>query len=388
MPHYQRRGLVPPRRHTVLRVDGTLVHEELVSREGFSDDYANLYHLRMPTAVRAVGETSRLDHPGSADVSHRHRHLRTDRLAPGGDWLGGRRVLAHNADVSVAVCEPTAVRTAFYRNARADELVFVHHGAGVLESPFGDLACRPGDYVVIPRGVTHRWRFATGRVKLLVLESAGPVRAPQHFRSDQGQLMEHAPYCERDLRTPEFHDPVDAPGPCPLTIKVGGLLQEVVLAHDPRDLVGWDGCYYPWAFSIHDFMPVVGKVHLPPPVHLTFTAPGFVVCSFVPRPFDFHPEAVPIPYAHSNVDSDEVLYYVEGEFMSRRGIESGSVTLHPMGYPHGPQPGLLEKSLGARGTDELAVMIDTFAPLAATAAADAVDDPDYPFSWLDDEERT
>lgn len=387
MAHYQRRGVLPPKRHTVLRVNGALAYEELVSREGFSDDSSNLYHLRLPTAVRAVGATTRLEVGVSADPAHRHRHLRTDRCPSGGDWLSGRRVLARNADVGVAVCGPDAPREAWYRNARADELVFVHHGAGVLESPYGDLVFGPGDYAVIPRGVTHRWRFEPGRTKLLVIESSGPVRTPKHFRTDQGQLMEHAPYCERDVRTPEFRDPVDVPGDHPLTLKVGDVLQEVVLAHDPRDLAGWDGCYYPWLFSIHDFMPVVGKVHLPPPVHLTFTAPGFVVCSFVPRLFDFHPDAVPIPYAHSNVDSDEVLYYVEGNFMSRRGIESESITLHPMGYPHGPQPGLLEKSLGAKETFELAVMIDTFAPLEVTAEADAVDDPDYPFSWLADEER-
>ncbi len=384
MPHYVSRGNVPSKRHIVHKVDGAHTYEELISRAGFSDICSNVYHLRMPTDVSEVGATEETPLAASRDTAHRMRHLRTARAARGGDWLSGRRVLAFNADCTVAVCEPDEQPDWFYRNGLADELVFVHHGAGTLQTMFGDLEFGPGDYIVIPRGVAHRYAFAGGRVKLLVVESAGPIDTPKHFRNQYGQLLEHAPYCERDIRVPEFAGPADRTGPCELKIKLGPKVQTVRLANHPCDLVGWDGYYYPWAFSIHDFMPAVGKVHLPPPVHVTFTSPGFVVCSFVPRLFDFHDEAVPIPYAHANVDSDEILYYVEGNFMSRRGIEEESLTLHPMGYTHGPQPGLLETSLGQKEARELAVMVDTFAPLTVADAADDIDDGGYPLSWRED----
>jgi len=381
MPFYVSRGRIPPKRHIRHAPDGDHTYEELISREGFSDIYSNVYHQRMPTAVVEMGGVEMLPLEALDDPIHRHRHLRTAVLPAGGDWLRGRRALAYNADVVVSTVAPTGSVDWFYRNGRGDELVFVHDGAGVLETMYGELKVRSGDYVVIPRGVIHRWRFDAGRVKLLVVESNGPVVTPKHFRNEHGQLLEHAPYCERDIRTPDFVDPVDETGRFEVRVKIGEKLQTTVLGHHPFDLVGWDGYHYPWALNIEDFMPAVGKVHLPPPVHLTFTAPGFVICSFTPRLFDFHPDAIPIPYAHSNVDSDEILYYVEGNFMSRRGIERESITLHPMGLPHGPQPGLLEKSLGAERTDEWAVMIDTFAPLTVAEAAGEADDPDYPLSW-------
>lgn len=381
MAFYMRQGSVPDKRHIVHKPHGKHTYEELVSRRGFSDVYTNAYHLYPPTTVTALGAAEPLARAPLADATHRHRHLKTFAVGGDGDWLSGRRELFWNADLSVSTCEPVESVDWHYRNAMADELIFIHHGSGMLESMFGDLAVRAGDYVVIPRGVIHRWRWDAGRVKLLIVESAGPVETPAHFRNQWGQLLEHAPYCERDLRGPVLGDPIDARGEFPVKIKLGDKLQTAVLGHHPCDLVGWDGFYYPWAFSIHDYMPAVGKIHLPPPVHLTFTAPGFVICSFVPRLFDFHPEAIPIPYAHSNVDSDEILYYVEGNFMSRRGIESESISFHPMGFPHGPQPGLLEPALGAKETHELAVMIDTFAPLNLTAAAGEIDDADYPLSW-------
>lgn len=381
MPFYVKQGALPEKRHVVFKPRGGHTYEELISRQGFSDVYSNVYHLYPPTTVKALGATEALPVAPLADAVHRNRHLRTFTLPAGGDWVHGRRVLAYNADLTVSTCEPDAHPDWFYRNARADELVFVHHGGGVLETMFGNLEVRTGDYVVIPRGVIHRWRFRDGRVKLLITETTGPVETPKHFRNQWGQLLEHAPYCERDLRTPELQAPRDERGEFTVMVKVGDRLQATVLGHHPFDLVGWDGFYYPWVFNIEDFMPVVGKVHLPPPVHVTFTGPGFVICSFVPRLFDFHQDAIPIPYAHSNVDSDEILYYVAGNFMSRKGIESESLTLHPMGYPHGPQPGLLEPSLGATETVELAVMIDTFAPLTLAADAGAADDPDYPLSW-------
>jgi homogentisate 1,2-dioxygenase len=385
MPFYVSRGEVPGKRHIVHQHDGNHTYEELISRAGFSDIYSNVYHLHMPTALRSVGVAEMLPLNELKDQTHRPRHIFTTRFPAGGNFLTGRRALAFNNDCVLAVCEPTESADWFYRNGQADELVFVHHGSGTLETMFGDLDFRPGDYIVMPRGVTHRYRFDTGRVKLLVIESTGPIETPKHFRNQYGQLLEHAPYCERDLRLPQWREPVDETGSFPVKIKMGRKLQPVEQAHHPFDLVGWDGSYYPWIFNINDFMPAVGKVHLPPPVHLTFTAPGFVICSFVPRLFDFHDQAVPIPYAHSNVDSDEVLYYAEGNFMSRKGIESESITLHPSGFPHGPQPGLLEKSLGATETYELAVMLDTFASLIPAADAAEADDPIYPSSWLGDD---
>lgn len=386
MPHYVSRGSIPGKRHTIHLRDGNHTYEELVSRAGFSDVYSNLYHLRMPTALKSVGPAEVTPLEALDDPTHRPRHMLTSRFEPGGNFLTGRRVLGFNRDCSFAVCEPTESADWFYRNARADELIFVHYGSGTLETMLGDLNFHAGDYVVIPKGVTHRWRFAGksghDRTKLLVVESSGPIETPKHYRNQYGQLLEHAPYCERDIRLPEWREPVDETGAFEIRIKLGEKVQQCELAHHPFDLVGWDGCWYPWIFNISNFMPAVGKVHLPPPVHLTFTAPGFVICSFVPRLFDFHEKAIPIPYAHSNVDSDEVLYYVEGNFMSRKGIEQESITLHPAGYPHGPQPGLLEKSIGAKQTEEVAVMLDTFAPLTPAAACGDADDPGYPASWL------
>jgi homogentisate 1,2-dioxygenase len=381
MAFYVKQGDVPGKRHVVFKPKGDHTYEELISRQGFADVSSNVYHIYPPSTVVAMGETEALPIELLANATHRNRHLKTFALPTGGDWLHGRRVLATNNDINVVTCEPDENVDWFYRNAMADELVFVHHGTGTLETMFGDLAFGPGDYVVIPRSVIHRWRFDAGRAKLLIVEAAGPVETPKHFRNQWGQLMEHAPYCERDLRVPVLGDPIDERGEFTVKIKVGEKLQTTVLGHHPFDVLGWDGFYYPWIFNINDFMPIVGKVHLPPPVHVTFTGPGFVICSFVPRLFDFHDDAIPIPYAHSNVDSDEILYYVEGNFMSRRGIESESMTLHPMGYPHGPQPGLLEPSLGAKDTAELAVMIDTFAPLNLTRDAGTADDSDYPLSW-------
>lgn len=385
MPHYVSRGSIPGKRHTVHRQNGQHTYEELVSRAGFSDIYSNLYHLRMPTSLRAIGPVESMPLEALEDVTHRPRHLLSARFEAGGNVLSGRRVLGFNKECTLAVCEPTESADWFYRNGQADELVFVHYGTGTLETMFGDLNFHPGDYVVIPRGVTHRWRFTKDRVKLLIIESTGPIETPKHYRNSYGQLLEHAPYCERDIRLPDGREPISETGSFPVKIKMGQKLQPCELTHHPFDLVGWDGCYYPWIFNIGNFMPAVGKVHLPPPVHLTFTAPGFVICSFVPRLFDWHEQAIPIPYAHSNVDSDEVLYYVEGNFMSRKGIESESITLHPAGYPHGPQPGLLDKSLGSTETRELAVMFDTFAPLTPAAACAVVDDPLYPASWLEEE---
>jgi homogentisate 1,2-dioxygenase len=341
MPFYVSRGYIPNKRHTQLRdSDGRLRYEELVSREGFSDIYSNLYHIHPPTAVKKVADFDQVEIEPAQKKSHRHHHFKTHQFAPEGDWVRGRRPLVFNGEVAMYTACPARGTAGeyFYRNGNADEIVFVHTGGGEIQSMYGNLSFGPGDYIIIPRGVTHRLLFETAESRLFIIESRGPIEIPKIFRNEHGQILEDAPYCERDFRTPVFADAKDEKGKFPILVKLWNGYQRYDLDHHPFDVVGWDGCYYPWIFNINDYMPKVGKVHLPPPVHLTFAAPGFVVCSFVPRPFDWHEEAIPIPYAHSNVDSDEVLYYVDGQFMSRRGIEIGSITLHPAGLPHGPQP--------------------------------------------------
>jgi homogentisate 1,2-dioxygenase len=383
MAFYVQRGNIPPKRHTQHRsADGNLYYEELVSREGFSDVYSNLYHIHHPTAVGKVGSFEPSPIERAQAKPHRHHHIRTFRFGAKGDWVTGRVPIAFNDDVVLSTANPESGIDYFYRNGHADETIFVHTGGGVIQSMYGRLQFGEGDYVAIPRGVTYRVTIRKRDVRLFIVESRGPLHVPGHYRNEYGQLLEHAPYSERDFRVPEFEAAIDEKGAFPIVVKLWDGFQKFELAHHPFDVVGWDGYYHPWIFNIRDYMPKVGKIHLPPPTHLTFEGHGFVLCSFVPRPFDFHEKAVPIPYAHSNVDSDEVLYYVEGEFMSRRGIEVGSITLHPAGLPHGPHPGLVEKSLGAKETRELAVMVDTFRPLHVAAAGMAADDPDYPLSWL------
>lgn len=387
MPRYERQGAIPPKRHTAFRgPGGELRYEELVSRSGFSGIYSNLYHLRMPTRVKHVGPF-RADAPvEAAGLEHRHRHLRTAAVPGGGDASSARVWLLFNADVRISKAHLARSGSALYRNAHFDELLYVQAGSGHLRTSFGRLDFGPGDYVVIPRGVT--WQMIVdAEVRLLITETRGPIETPDRYRNRFGQLLEHSPFCERDVRVPVFEPPEDVEGDFPVDVRLAAGLQRYVYAHHPFDLVGWDGFYYPWAVNIRDFEPIVGSLHQPPPVHQMFQAPGLVVCSFVSRPFDFHPDAVPAPYPHSNVDSDEVLFYSWGDFMSRRGIETESITLHPAGLPHGPQPGKYEASIGAERTDELAVMIDTFAPLKIAAAAVDIDDPGYWSSWLEEPPR-
>jgi len=382
MPFYIQRGEIPRRRHTQFRdPDGNHYFEEHISRLGFSDIYSNAYHIHMPTRVAKVGGFHPIELK-AARGEHRHRHLKTFELGSKGNWLSGRNVLMFNSDVIMGTaCPTTEEADFFFKNAICDEVIFVHHGTGVVESMFGNLEFGEGDYVVIPRGVIYKMKFTTEENRLFIVESYGPVDWPKHYRNQYGQLLEHAPYCERDIRTPVFQEPINQVGEFPIHIRLQEGIHEYIWGHHPFDVVGYDGQYYPWIFNIRDYMPKVGQVHLPPPEHLTFTGPGYVLCTFAPRPFDWDENAVPIPYAHSNIDSDEVLYYVEGDFMSRKGIEAGSITLHPYGIPHGPQPGLLEKSLAAKGTSELAVMVDTFKPLNVTPFSEGIDDAQYPYSW-------
>ena len=384
MPIYHKLGRVPRKRHVALRAeDGRLQYEELVGNQGFSGPSSLLYHLRLPTAVKAVRSIRGLGWVAEAERIVRHRHFRTSALNTGPSPVLDRVPLLFNHDVALSLARPRKEDAFFYRNGQGDEVVFVVEGEGVLESSFGELDYRAGDYVVVPRGIVHRWRLGQGPFRLLVIESAGYVRTPKRYRNEHGQLTEMAPFSERDIRRPGRLATHDETGEFAVVTKSGNRLVEMTLAHHPLDVVGWDGYYYPWAISIHDFEPRVGRVHLPPPVHQTFEGDGFVICSFVPRPFDFDPGAVPAPYSHTNVMSDEVLFYANSEFMSRKGIELGSLTLHPDGLPHGPQPGKTEESIGKKGTSELAVMVDSFRPLLVSREAAGIEDPGYYLSWLE-----
>lgn len=384
MPVYHRLGRLPAKRHVAFRKDdGSLYYEHLMGNRGFTGLQSLLYTLRRPTTVKAIEPAWVAPREAEADSSLRLRHLRSHRLpSAGGSAVRDRQLLLFNDDVALSLARPTAADPFFYRNARADEVVFVARGGGWLESQFGSLAYREGDYLVIPRAIIHRLVPDPGEQILLVIESRGDIRTPKRYRNAHGQLLEHSPYCERDLRLPSELPVHDERGEFEVITRVGDTCHRVVMDHHPFDTVGWDGYYFPWAFSIHDFEPIVGRLHQPPPVHQTFEGDGFVICSFVPRLYDFHPEAVPAPYNHSNVMTDEVLYYCNDEFMSRRGIEFGSLTLHPDGLPHGPQPGRAEDSIGVARTDELAVMVDTFAPLRVAKQALACEDPSYGASWL------
>ncbi|HMG42434.1 MAG TPA: homogentisate 1,2-dioxygenase [Acidimicrobiales bacterium] len=397
MTYYRRIGDIPPKRHTQFRTaDGALYAEELMGQDGFSAASALLYHRHAPTALLGADDVD--EPPGDGDGAGRDlepnrpllpRHLRTGDLDGGGDLVTGRTVLLANDDLRLAVAAPTEP-SGLYRNATGDELVYLRRGALRLESSFGVLDCREGDYVVVPTGTTHRWvptSPAGDPIDVLVVEAQGHVGPPARYLSARGQFLEHSPYCERDLHAPTEplladDDPADA-GPAEVLVRHRGGLTRYRYAHHPFDVVGWDGCLYPYRFSIHDFEPITGRVHQPPPVHQTFAGPNFVVCSFVPRKLDYHPLAVPVPYNHSNTDSDEVLYYCAGNFTSRRGsgIAEGSISLHPAGFTHGPQPGSVEAGLGEERTEELAVMVDTFRPLQLAAGARACEDPDYAWSW-------
>ncbi|MCB1182066.1 homogentisate 1,2-dioxygenase [bacterium] len=383
MPFYQRLGDIPAKRHVTFRREGgALLFEHLMGNLGFTGQQSLLYTIRRPTNVKHI-ETAWRAPREAADDRFAMRHLRTHRLEPGPSAVRDRALLLFNDDVALSLAKPRRADDFLYRNARADEVVYVSCGAGVLESQFGNLAYREGDYVVIPRGIIHRFVPDAGEQIHLVIESRGHIRTPQRYRNRHGQLLEHSPFCERDIRTPTELMVRDEVGDYEVITRVGDTCQRVVMDHHPFDTVGWDGYYFPWAFSIHDFEPIVGRLHQPPPVHQTFEGDGFVICSFVPRLYDFHPEAVPAPYNHSNVMTDEVLYYCKEEFMSRKGIEFGSITLHPDGLPHGPQPGRMEASIGAKETDELAVMLDTFKPLRVARDAAGVEDDTYGTSWLD-----
>ncbi len=383
MSYYYKLGNIPHKRHTQFRQpDGSLYHEELMGIHGFSGVQSLLYHLRPPTQVQKILLEKKADISCEDPGPLRHRHLRTAIAAKGGDAIEARVPLMVNADVCISVAQPTASMPYWYRFAHGDEAIFIHDGSGVLESQFGTLRYRAGDYLVIPTGVL--WRILPDRdieQRMLVVEAYGHIEPPKRYLNRYGQFLEHSPYCERDIRPPDELITHDEEGEFEVRVKARDWITSYLYHYHPLDVVGWDGHLWPFAFNIEDFEPITGRIHQPPPVHQTFDGPGFVLCSFVPRLFDYHPQAIPAPYNHSNVDSDEVIYYVKGNFMSRKGIERASITVHASGIPHGPHPGMYEGSIGKERTDELAVMIDTFRPLRLTTNAVALEDKDYAYSW-------
>ncbi len=385
MIHRLQRGVVAAKHHTALRVGGELAFEHCFTRRGFESAYTILYHRRPPHWVEEAVEIEegRSTAPPSWDGALRRRHFRTSALAVGGTPFLDRRLLLANADVGIWVARPDRDDSAVVANADADELTFVHQGSGRVESPLGVVPFAAGDYVYVPRALPHRWRL-DGPAFLLVIEGRSWIEVPAAFRNPSGQLRMDAPYSHRDFREPEWPEggPVSLAAPREIVVQRHGRLTRMTAAHDPFDVLGWDGQVWPFAFPIRAYQPKTGLVHLPPTAHLTFAGGGFVVCSFVPRLVDTHEQAIPCPYPHSSVDCDEVLFYVDGAFTSRRGIERASVTLHPVGLPHGPHPGRYEASIGTRRTDELAVMVDAFTPLLPTDEARAVEDAGYNLSWV------
>jgi homogentisate 1,2-dioxygenase len=385
MPYYYKLGQFPHKRHTQFRKpDGTLYAEQLFSTEGFSNDYSLLYHCHPPTQIIRTGEVIDMKPHIAEEKMLKHRSFEGFNIKPVKDFLQSRQPVLVNKDCHIVLAAPLeGMKDHFYKNADADELIFVHEGSGVLRTMYGELPFAYGDYLLIPRGTIYQIEFKDANNRLFIVESFSPIRFPKKYLSKYGQLMEHSPYCERDIRPPQQLPTFDEKGDFLIKVKKQGNLYDLHYGHHPFDIVGWDGYCYPFAFSIHDFEPITGRVHQPPPVHQTFEANNYVVCSFVPRLFDYHPQAVPAPYNHSNIDSDELIYYVDGDFMSRKNVTRGMITLHPGGIPHGPHPGSVEKSIGAKETKELAVMVDTFHPLQLTVEALGIENPHYTMSWAE-----
>ena len=391
MPYYTKLGQIPKTRHTQFRrPDGAFYSEEVFGTEGFVGPTSTLYHIHPPTQVagwKALYSTA----PEYVEREvMRMRHVKTAPMQPKGDPITGRVIMFGNADCEMAMCCPAEAMDYHYKNGQGDECLFIHFGSGTVSTMFGTLTFGPKDYIIIPKGTIYRMEFDPKKTadepdpRFLVIETcnASHIAPPPRYLSKKtSQFLEHAPYCERDLRLPEMPLTFDEKGEYEVRVKARDQMHAYTYGYHPLDVVGWDGCYYPYIFNIDDFAPITGKLHMPPPIHQTFEAHNFVICSFCPRMLDYHPEAIKVPYNHSNIDSDEVLYYVEGNFGSRKGIEVGSMTLHPQGIPHGPHPGTIEASLDATYTAELAVMCDTFRPLYPTKAALNLDDEAYTKSW-------
>jgi len=384
MPFYQKSGRIPHKRHTTFRKeDGSLYHEELFGTIGFDGMSTLLYHEHPPTMVKEVLESEDVKPKIAVEKNMKAYLLEGFKVPATDDYLSSRTPVLTNSDLTISLAAPRkSMVDYFYKNAQQDEMIFVHEGSGTLYTQMGALNFGPGDYLLIPRGMIQQLHFDTTDNRLFIVESASPIYTPKRYRNWFGQLLEHSPYCERDLRTPEHVPAVNELGDFTIKVKKQDMMHNYIYASHPFDVVGWDGFNFPYAFNIKDFEPITGRVHQPPPVHQTFETNAFVVCSFVPRLYDYHPQSIPAPYNHSNIDSDEVLYYVDGDFMSRNNIERGHITLHPAGIPHGPHPGTYEGSIGKKGTEEYAVMVDTFKPLMVTEQAIALSDGKYHKSWL------
>ena len=399
MPFYQKRGKIPDKKHTQFRDDdGNLYWEELISRGGFSHMYSTIYHTHPPTSITKLLSKRKIYELIDRDKTHMPYRLDTTRLISDSqkskNVVDNRYPLFFNEDIVISYCLNLKNANSPYKNALADELLYIQEGSGMFISNFGSLEFKEGDYLVIPRGIIWKIKPETA-LNVLIIESNSPIETPERYRNKFGQLLEHSPFSERDIVTPQF------PGQRlreadherrfgrenVIDVKYDTIMQKYQYQHNLSDVIGWDGYYYPWKFNIKDFMPITGKIHQPPPVHQTFQSKGFVVCSFVPRLFDYHKEAIPAPYAHSNVDSEEIIFYSKGDFMSRKNIGEGDITYHPMGLTHGPQPGKIEESLGVKETDEYAVMIDTFKPLKMTTGTNRLEDGKYPFSWNTEKEN-
>ena len=385
MPQYYSQGKIPHKRHTQFRKpDGGLYAEELFSTHGFSNMYSLIYHCHPPTMIKSAGEPFSREPEIAMKRSLLHQSFQGFNVQPEDDYIKSKKPVLVNNDLQIALAAPRkSTKDYFLKNADADELIFVHEGSGTFHSIYGSMDFGYGDYIVIPRGTIFQLHFNTEQNRLLVVDSFSAIQTPRRYRNEYGQFEEHSPFCERDFRRPQNLKTYVEKGEFLVMIKKESIVYPFVYATHPFDAIGWDGYCYPYIFSIHDFEPITGRIHLPPPIHQTFEAHNFVVCSFVPRLFDYHPLSIPVPYNHSNIDSDEMLYYVDGDFMSRKNVTKGQITLHPAGIPHGPHPGTVEKSLGAKETKELAVMIDTFKPLWLTKEAMNIMIPDYYKSWVE-----
>ena len=385
MPFYHKLGNIPHKRHTVFKKpDGGYYYEELFGTIGFDGMSSLLYHCHRPTQVKEVLESIDVTPEIAVEKNMKAYALNGFQVPPKDDFLESRVTVLMNNDCHIVLAAPKkSLIQYFYKNADCDELIFVHKGSGKLRTFLGNIEFGYGDYLMIPRGMIYQIEFNDENNRLFIVESSSPMYTPKRYRNWFGQLLEHSPFCERDLRRPTELETHDETGDFLIKVKKEGMLHQYIYGAHPFGVAGWDGYNYPYAFSIHDFEPITGRVHQPPPVHQTFEAAGFVVCSFCPRLYDYHPDAIPAPYNHSNIDSDEVLYYVDGDFMSRNHIEQGMITLHPAGIPHGPHPGAMERSIGEKVTEELAVMVDTFKPLKLTKEALAIDAGGYHTSWVE-----
>lgn len=385
MAFYHKAGSIPAKRHIQFRKpNGDLYAEELVSTEGFNSVYSLIYHCHPPTLVKDISEPWSVEPKIAMEKNMQNRSFITFNTAPEEDYIKSRKVLLLNNDISIGVAAPTkGTEEYFFKNTDCDEVLFVHEGTGSVRTIYGRIDFEYGDYIVIPRGTIYQIHFNDSKNRLLVMESHSPVYPPKRYQNSMGQLLEHSPYCERDIKLPHSLETHDEHGDFRVMIKKQNMIYPYTLATHPFDAIGWDGYLYPFAFSIHNYEPITGRLHMPPPIHQTFEGRGYVICSFVPRLYDYHPQSIPAPYNHSNVDSDEILYYVDGDFMSRKHVERGMITLHPKGIPHGPHPGTVEKSIGAKETKELAVMIDPFYPLMITEDALNVEDPGYWKTWVE-----